>query len=262
MTEIRNNPRFKKILITTIFAVLALASHLLYLCTVNYQCVHGPESDVVGKIHPTDLDLDWYVMDKDSDRFDKIVLSTDEYERWLFYGSGNKAPYVELSGNSGFDQSVDFTKAPYKLHIVRCEMADEESRRKGLYVTIDSYMDSNEVTHKETHTLFYDWDKGAKVFSLWGACYKKYIPERFGTCSIPILRVLSYMPISEPDPYVGGYYNYWSDYWVHVRVILIVYVTFTALAVFDKPENFRFVKIMRGLSIFYSVWFFLLGIPW
>ena len=263
MIKTRRNILIKKLGWNTLFAVVASVIQLFYLCTVNYTFVNGNgEAMVLGKIHPTDLDLDWYVIDFTESEYDKIKVPDDHEERLRFFRGQYDPPFVERSDESCFAQSVDFTVPPYKLHIIKCEMADTESRLKGLNITIDSYMDADEVEHKKDCVLFYEWQGKNVTYGLLNECYKKYVAERFGTCNIPVIKLLPYMPISEYDPYVGGYYKYWSDYMVHVKVVLILYVAFSILAVLDKPESFKYVEIFGGLSFFYSVWFLLLTITY
>ena len=255
MTVIKND-RIKKVIITTVFAVITLLNQLEYMCSMNYYYV-SKCSDllILTKIHPADIDIDWYVLDRGSKMYRNLGLS-DDVVREIGDSGSRESPNVDYVDVCSFGDSVDFVEAPYKLHIVRCKMSDENDMTKGLDITVDSYTDSHGVTHQEEHTIVsYNehWRRGD--FRLISLCYEKNAEKRFGTIKVPGIRQLPYMPILKPDPYLGDGYYLWANYIVKAEVIFCVYALFSLLAVLDKPERYRWVKVYAVLSIICCVWF-------
>ena len=256
MIKINNKRKIRKIMELAVLAVLLLISQLVFLCSENFHYVnYSPDVLLLDKMYPADLDLDWYVIDRESTLYRNLGI-TDEDVKEMYVKGYRSSPYVEYIDTSSFISTVDFVEAPYKLHIVRCEMADVDDMKKGLNVTIDSYTDSNGVTHNADRTILsYQEEYKRGDPDLIRECYRVFAAGRFGTCKIPLIKYLSYMPISEPDPYIGRRYFYWSDYRWRAEVVLGAFSLFAILAVVEKENKNRSVKFFVVFTIFCCVWF-------
>ena len=255
MFKERSRNRTKEIIILSIIAFMTMMGYVLSLCEKNYDYVHSLpyQTDLERIKSMDDLNLDWCVVERDTESYKKIGLSKVQYRAAEHHNS--KSPIVEFSDNSMVDQFVECGEVPYKIHIVKAVMADENDISKGVYISSDSYTDSDGVMHAENRLILLHDDGGNTYKSLLTFCYKQYVEEKFGTVGVSVIGLLPYIPLFEHDPYLGNGYIYWNDSWKPIVAVFFVYIIFMILVICDKSGKYLFSKIFAAIAILFLLFY-------
>lgn len=249
MSKVRLSNRSKKVLLVLLYCLLPLFFTLILFCKDNYEIAHGRPGSVIA---PTDLDTYWYVIEKGSDSIGLVGLTVEDVEQYEYKRmmiSEKNEFILEYDGRSSINQTLDI-ELPYKLHVVHCEMHDEDDPNAGLDVSIDSYIDSQGKKHQYERILQSVESYGN--LDMEQMCYDKYINSKYGESSVPFFKYFRYMPAIHEDPYIE-HYRLWSEVWPYARVILIFSLFFLLFALLDKPRSFTMMNIMGLFSILYCL---------
>ena len=249
MNKNRRSNRTIKILLVLLFCILPLFFTLMLFCKDNYAIVQRRVGYNILYIAPTDLDISWYIIGEEHDSINKIGLDTERIEQYEDdYMFLRPTEFIlEYENKCSIDSNLDLD-VPYKLHIVHCQMHDEDNIEAGLEITVDFYTDSQGETHRCDCTLLSV--DGCGTEGLKEICFNKYVHSKYVDSNIPFFKYFHYMPAIHEDPYIA-HYKLWSDYWSYARVILIFSLVFLIIAIIDKPKGLGIIYVMGVFSILY-----------